>query len=402
MKPSEIIIEGYRNLEKVLNDNDIPEYLFSSDFVDLDYRSWSFRAFSSFSGFPPPIPFRFKIKDVDELHEIKGFLDSFLGDMSLSLASFILSFFFPLTSLIQLIGIDHTKYQKQLSYHNYRNIFWVMYVLAVYIFLLGVLLPIMIVVTTFPFIIVDVGVSGQAAPPLWVVILQIAALLSIIPLLFLWILVPLRLTFRFVNRYFAETICIRESLHLLLDLRDDNVFYDPDRKKILQYRVDYLAKATLLIASRYASKDKDNLEWIETHFKKMESYIQEREKWIIAPGSTTLKDLRDDFTNLLLIYLNGEYGRFSWDDKVSPPKISRFIWLQNLGGFLIRFLGVLIPLAIMGVYLWQPSLFPYINVDPTIITILLISWLLLAIDTIFKLGVVSDLVSLAKGFKDLS
>jgi hypothetical protein len=56
----------------------------------------------------------------------------------------------------------------------------------------------------------------------------------------------------------------------------------------------------------------------------------------------------------------------------------------------------------MGLYLLKPSLFPFITINADIIAFTFIAWLLLAIDTTLKLGVIDELISIAKGLKDLS
>ena len=67
-----------------------------------------------------------------------------------------------------------------------------------------------------------------------------------------------------------------------------------------------------------------------------------------------------------------------------------------------RTLGIILPLMIMGLYLWRPTLFPFITLDTSTVTLIFIAWLLLAIDAGLKLGIVAGLTNLAKGIKELT
>jgi len=66
-----------------------------------------------------------------------------------------------------------------------------------------------------------------------------------------------------------------------------------------------------------------------------------------------------------------------------------------------RFLGIVFPLVILGVLLWQHPRLTAIGVGVNIIALILVSWFLLAVDAIFKLGIVSGVINLANEIKNL-
>jgi len=64
-------------------------------------------------------------------------------------------------------------------------------------------------------------------------------------------------------------------------------------------------------------------------------------------------------------------------------------------------MGVFIPLGGMGYLLLQPALMNNLGIDPGILSLVFMAWLLLTIDNFFKLGIISGLVSLAREIRDL-
>ncbi|MCB0212972.1 MAG: hypothetical protein KDJ52_26755, partial [Anaerolineae bacterium] len=189
---------------------------------------------------------------------------------------------------------------------------------------------------------------------------------------------------------------------VLFDLCHDDVLINPDKKKDLMLRLDYIASRTLMLASRYSSRNERNQDWANRHFKEMELYVRERERWIIAPVASTLENLRSDFYEISQIYIIGNYGDFSWQDLYVATDIITFRWYQRLIKGIPRLVGIMLPLLLMGLYLWQPGLFPAIQIDANVVTLLFMAWLLLAIDATLNLGIVTGLANLAKGLKDLA
>jgi hypothetical protein len=191
-------------------------------------------------------------------------------------------------------------------------------------------------------------------------------------------------------------------LGLLIDLSRNDVLIRSDRKRILIRRIDYLDMTILLMPSVYASNNKTTQDWSRKHFKQMSFFIQERARWVIAPLDTTLTDLGRDFFELAAILIKGNYGEFSWQDPVEEQEISSLKWQRRIINGLPRFLGLILPLILMGLYLLKPTLFPFIREGgQTIVTYIFLAWLLLSNDASLKLGIVAGLTKLAKEIKGL-
>ena len=56
--------------------------------------------------------------------------------------------------------------------------------------------------------------------------------------------------------------------------------------------------------------------WSQEHFKQISFFIQERGRWVIAPIETTLADLRQDFYELAIMLIKGNYGEFHWQFQI--------------------------------------------------------------------------------------
>jgi hypothetical protein len=388
-------------------------HFFNSELIDLNYNSVFYRALLVYAGFPSPPAFRIKFEStiLNKLFKAPdiGLSDIFnpvgvtikiyfwpIRVLFKSLLSYFFTFYFPMKPLFSNVGIRDENLDDLLSHHSDRSARWMSTVLILYIILISfIVLMIGALIESFPELLTFWASTSSFASTVFTLI----TILSI----FLLLTVPFRLVFRLINGYFAETICVRESLHLLLDINKNDLLVNPDRRQTLQFRIDALSKANSLLASRrYASKNKRTQEWIEEHFLAIEEFIRELEKWIVAPKEDTSVHLKNKVSWLSQIYIRGDYGRFEWekDSYAKKPKTTG-PW-QGIGIRLLRLVGFSLPLIIMGLYLWNPNLFPFIATDlSNQITYLFIAWLLITIDISFDLGVVSELTSTAKGIKDL-
>ena len=117
-----------------------------------------------------------------------------------------------------------------------------------------------------------------------------------------------RLLFRILEYLIAETLCIIQIINLNIELTRDDAIYRRDVKSMVLFRMDYLARITMLIPLHYGMGRSGNQKWIQQHFQNISYYIRERRRWLIAPNETTLDDLRRDFRKLAYYYLTGKYG----------------------------------------------------------------------------------------------
>jgi hypothetical protein len=200
-----------------------------------------------------------------------------------------------------------------------------------------------------------------------------------------------------------ETLCIIQIINLNLELTRDDVIYRRDVKSMVLFRMDYLARVTMLIPLHYGIGKPSNEKWIQQHFQNISYYIRERRRWLIAPNETTLDDLRRDFRKLAYYYLTGKYGAWEWQSFELPTEVSKQTRFQKIQGNLIRFIVVTVPLLIMAFYILFPSKFP--NPNAKILEnlpVIFIAWFFVSLDVNLKLGIIESLVKLISGLKDLS
>jgi hypothetical protein len=297
-----------------------------------------------------------------------------------------------LAFLAGAVGFDSIEAQKVISLHNRQFILY------------RVLLLTFITITYMFFIIFVVYPLSYYVKTLnsFLIVQELSVILIFFFASYIIIALSSRLYYILASQYFSESLCVASILYVIIDLSRDDILIRPDRKKILLFRTNFMAKWTFLLASSYARINKANQPWLERHFKEIELFIRERERWVAAPQDNTLINLRKDFYELADLYISGNYGSFSWQLSPDIPKPVTPNWRQRMVSSLPRFIGVVLPLLVMGVYLWQPSLFPFIQLNTDIITFIFIAWLLLAIDSSFDLGVVNGVTNLAKGIKDLT
>jgi len=218
-------------------------------------------------------------------------------------------------------------------------------------------------------------------------------------------IIVLAMTSRFVSKalamYFIDSLCVSAILYVMCDLQRDDILTHSDFKIMLLYRIDYLAELTIGLTSRYAPHS-DNKSWVRDLFGQMQLYVRERERWVIAPTDNILIDLKQDFYQLASYYITGNYGAFTPQSLFPSSADSEFNWKQSLITGVVRFVGIIIPLGLMGVYLWNPAFFSFVHTDSDIVALIFMVWLLLSIDTTMNLGVVAKLARIAKTVKDLA
>jgi hypothetical protein len=222
--------------------------------------------------------------------------------------------------------------------------------------------------------------------------------------MFIYILVvasiALRIAFTLANKSFADTLCAVTITYLLIDLYRDDVLADTAKRKELILRMDDLARNTRLLALRYFSKSVANQEWAREHFMQMEQYIRARERWVVAPLTTTLGDLRRDFSYLAPIYFTGNYGEFVWAAAPAREEAAASR-RQRLLSAVPRMLAVILPLGVLGLLVWQQGRLEPLGINVSIIILILAAWALISIDSALKLGVVSGAINLAKEIRSL-
>lgn len=220
---------------------------------------------------------------------------------------------------------------------------------------------------------------------------------------FMYMSMYMRLLFRIVEYLMPEILCIMQIINLNLELTRNDVIYRRELQSMILFRMDYLARVTMLIPWRYSMGRSSNQKWIQKHFQNISYYIRERRRWLIAPNETTLDDLRRDFRKLAYYYLTGKYGAWEWQSFELPTEVIKQTRFQKVQGTLIRFFGIALPLLIMAFYIVFPDKFPNPNAEVLKnLPYIFIAWLLVSLDITLKLGVIESLTKLITGLKDLS
>jgi hypothetical protein len=141
-------------------------------------------------------------------------------------------------------------------------------------------------------------------------------------LLFLMVITGLfvKISFLLSDSKYTGTLCARTVIYVIIQLSFDDVLSNSRHRKALLNSMHSLAQNTLLLPRHYFSHDDASHSWAQKHFKHMERYIRERERWVLAPTTTTLISLRQDFQKLSYMYLSGDYGNFLWQSDIALPE----------------------------------------------------------------------------------
>lgn len=204
-----------------------------------------------------------------------------------------------------------------------------------------------------------------------------------------------------LDRHYADTLCTTTAVYLLVDLYRQDVLARPDYRRALMNRFDVLARSTQLLMLRYASKHPATQVRLQRHFREMIAYIRERQAWAVTPTVTTLDDLRRDIRALARIYITGRYGEFTWEPRPDIEPDPQLPWWMTFLVKAKRILALGLPLLGMGYLLQHPETLATLGASSELVSLMFIAWLLLALDSVLHLGVVSGLVGLAKGIKEL-
>ncbi|MEM0980352.1 MAG: hypothetical protein AAGH78_08765 [Cyanobacteria bacterium P01_H01_bin.58] len=322
----------------------------------------------------------------------------------------IRAFFFSsgpsLKELGKSIGIDSYKEQKILRLHEKREAKFMLSMLALYIlFLIFYASPL---VLSYDFISDYIGgakIIGLMFEEINILVFfMIMAWTGILAFIGLFIslissTISMRLIGRIIDNFFAESHCIRELIYILIDLNRYDAVHNPRIKIRLLNRIEHFSMMTLLIPSRYQNNE-INKSWMDRHFWFLSLHIKERGRWLSAPSQNTIIILRNDFRDLLNIYISGQYGKFEWANIPTSEIKTKVNKKDYFPGQLYRFLGVFIPLVLIIIYaIYIQSNQGIYSENLEQVAIIFISWLLIYIDISLNLGVTESLLNLIKNVR---
>jgi hypothetical protein len=203
------------------------------------------------------------------------------------------------------------------------------------------------------------------------------------------------------DKKYAESLSIWIAVCLIIDLQRNDPLGTKERRNRVLKRAHDLRHCLLLLSLNYIGRDDENRRWSKNHFRQMERYVHERERWIIAPMESTVDDLIRDFLWFSGILISGLYWQFTWGaGEEQIEKAEEKTSSKRLLDFLPRLFGYILPVAILSFLLLRPGI---LNVDlnTSVLSLVLLSWGLIGIDNLLNLGFTAQIVNLAKGVKEL-
>jgi len=216
----------------------------------------------------------------------------------------------------------------------------------------------------------------------------------------LFIGVPVKLFSRFRDSIWSETICGLEILRLLYEL-DENVLLDYYKRKVLVIRLERIASLTLLIPLSYPYSG-NRQKWVDGKFKQIHKFVRERQSWLYLPLHSTERDLRSDFKVLARAYLTGYYDEIFDLQITLRPELEDKPSKNNLLKDGLRVLVILMPIFVIIALLFVNQKYLPFGKNEDLLVTILISWILLSIDHLLKLGILEGFIQVARGVRDLS
>lgn len=245
--------------------------------------------------------------------------------------------------------------------------------------------------------------NNSAADISFLVILVTTSVFIILTLVIFNIIVIIgfKLASTITDRYFAEILCVVGSFYIVFELQQPDVLIFSWKKRRLLDRVDYLARKVLLLGISYSSGDAATRAWAQQHFRNIERYIREKEKIIIAPQKETLQKLRSDFYEMASVFVTGNYGAKVWEKDLPVTQEKQQTSLQRVINGFFRFIGIVAPIVIIAAMVMFPEQGNVLGLENKTVSLIALSWFLLTLDNILKLGVVEQVANLAKAIKGL-
>ena len=226
----------------------------------------------------------------------------------------------------------------------------------------------------------------------------ISVLLFIMFIIYFYVPVIVKLVNIFVDRKYADSLCLLTVLFLVCEMTRDDYLFHPGKRRSILRRINLLAKLTRLLYVSFPSGHEKTKEWSLDKFKELELYVRENERSVIAPTRTTVTLLREKMTSLFDIYLFGQYGDDVWNgnppvlDKIEETKFDQ--WVKRIIGFIVP--GVLAVLISAN-----PSISEFFGIESKTLLLIIAAWLILSIDAVLGVVVIDKIVKTAREIKNL-
>lgn len=108
----------------------------------------------------------------------------------------------------------------------------------------------------------------------------------------------------FFCKHYAHLLAVQTLVYLLCELHQNEALSNHQVRMLMIRRMNTFIRYIRVISLKNRSLvDQDNSLWINQHFKEIENFIRERQRWLTAPQSTTALELKNDFAYLLPIFI---------------------------------------------------------------------------------------------------
>ena len=222
-----------------------------------------------------------------------------------------------------------------------------------------------------------------------------------IPFVYVFGGVAMRLSGMLVDKHYADSLTVLITLFALCELTRDDVIAHPRRRLSLLKKIDTLARLTRLLGVKTPGGSENTREWSWKHFRNLEHYVRENERAIIAPTHDTYANLKEKILSLFELYLLANYGDDVWNGR--SPDVQQIDENQGnrWGKYFRGVMGLLVPGVLLILISIYPKFVDQSVIEPQTLSLIFLSWLILALDASLGLGIIDKIAKTAKQLRDL-
>ena len=294
-----------------------------------------------------------------------------------------------------VIGIQKDDQTKALKTHErrYKAYNFISEFLSLFFYFLMA----MGIIIVFAYLLVLFGVfTGN---PTSVSNKPVQGLVSILILVVAFLLLQIadRITSIILDKQYADTLSFIAGLNLFVQLAQEGSLHNRETKFVILRRVRGVRSFIKLLSYQHIDKNDETNDWIRAYFAKMERFVEDIERQIVAPTVKTREKLLEVLYPFLNILLNEMYGEFKYQDNTDLINSKPERTLSNG----LRFFRVLTPIVLLVIlFLFKNQLQildPYIG----LVSLILIIFILIAVDSNLNLGIMDRFSNIAKAIKEL-
>lgn len=204
-----------------------------------------------------------------------------------------------------------------------------------------------------------------------------------------------------VDKHYADSLCVLTSFFVACEMTRDDVLLYPERRRSLLHRIDTLARLTRLLSVKFPGGCESTRAWSWEHFKNLEMYVRGHEREVIAPTKNTISNLREKMAELIELYIFGQYGNDVWKGSTLNLSLAQETEVSRRVSYIQRILGPMIPGALLIVMGLFPDFINFLGIEKNTLFLIVVTWLIIALDASLGLGVIEKVVKTAKEIREL-